>query len=185
MYFWCFGFRGELGFLNCDDVCMCVVNKQFELLEFVSESVYAVEEVLSIINNLDNKNSPGYDDISNKLSKSRKEEVCTPLTVIINQSLLDGIFPDTLKVALVKPLFKKGEKNCFNNYRPISLLPIIANIFERDNYFQLYTYFNKTILLAEQQYGFRPQYSIEVATIKLIDSIVSYLDDKKKILKRL
>ena len=38
--FWCFGFRGELGFLNCDDVCMCVVNKQFELFEFVSESVY-------------------------------------------------------------------------------------------------------------------------------------------------
>ena len=40
MYFGCFGFRGEHGFLNCDDVCMCVVNKQFELLEFVSESVY-------------------------------------------------------------------------------------------------------------------------------------------------
>ena len=40
MFFWCFGFRGELGFLNCDDVCMFVVNKQFELLEFVSESIY-------------------------------------------------------------------------------------------------------------------------------------------------
>ena len=38
--FGCFGFRGELGFLNCDYVCMCVVKKQFELLEFVSESVY-------------------------------------------------------------------------------------------------------------------------------------------------
>ena len=38
MYLGCF--RGELGFLNCDDVCICVVNKQFELLEFVSESVY-------------------------------------------------------------------------------------------------------------------------------------------------
>ena len=35
MNFWCFGIRGELGFLNCDDVCMCVVNKQFELLESV------------------------------------------------------------------------------------------------------------------------------------------------------
>ena len=33
MYFGCLGFRGELGFLNCDDVGMCVVNKQFELLE--------------------------------------------------------------------------------------------------------------------------------------------------------
>ena len=40
MYFGCFGFRGESGFLKCDDVCMCVMNKQFELLEFVSESVY-------------------------------------------------------------------------------------------------------------------------------------------------
>ena len=35
-----FWLEGELGFLNCDDVCMCVVNKQFELLKFVSESVY-------------------------------------------------------------------------------------------------------------------------------------------------
>ena len=35
MYFGCVCFRGELGFLNCDDICMCVVNKQFELLGFV------------------------------------------------------------------------------------------------------------------------------------------------------
>ena len=40
MYFGCFGFRGELGLLNCDDVCMCVMNKQFELLEFVFDSGY-------------------------------------------------------------------------------------------------------------------------------------------------
>ena len=40
MYFGCFGFRGELGFQNCDDVCMCVMNKPYELLEFVSESIY-------------------------------------------------------------------------------------------------------------------------------------------------
>ena len=63
-----------------------------------------MEEVLSIINNLENKNSSGYDDISNKLLKSIKEEVCTPLTVIINQSLLNGIFPDALKIAIVKTL---------------------------------------------------------------------------------
>ena len=35
-----FGFRGELGFLNCDDICACIVNKQFELVEFVFDSVY-------------------------------------------------------------------------------------------------------------------------------------------------
>ena len=40
MYFGYFGFRGELGFLNCDNICVCVVNKQFELLEIVFDSVY-------------------------------------------------------------------------------------------------------------------------------------------------
>ena len=40
VYFGCFYFRGELVFLNCDDICMCVVNKQFELLEFVFYFVY-------------------------------------------------------------------------------------------------------------------------------------------------
>ena len=39
MYFWCVCFRDELGFPNCDDICMCVVNKQFELIEFVFDSV--------------------------------------------------------------------------------------------------------------------------------------------------
>ena len=39
MYFLCFDFRGELGFLNCDDICMCVVNNQFELLESVDTVV--------------------------------------------------------------------------------------------------------------------------------------------------
>ena len=38
--FWCACFRGGLGFLNCVDICMCVVDKQFELLEFVFDSVY-------------------------------------------------------------------------------------------------------------------------------------------------
>ena len=40
MYFGCFDFRGDLGFLYCDDVCRCVVNKQFGLLDFVFDSVY-------------------------------------------------------------------------------------------------------------------------------------------------
>ena len=40
LYFRCVSFRVELGFLNCDDVSMCVVNKQFELLEFLFDSVY-------------------------------------------------------------------------------------------------------------------------------------------------
>ena len=48
MYFGCFDFRGELGFLNCDDICMCVVNKQFELLEFVLSPFMLTGSMMSI-----------------------------------------------------------------------------------------------------------------------------------------
>ena len=40
MYFGCVCFRGECGLLNFDDICMCVVSKQFELLELVFDAVY-------------------------------------------------------------------------------------------------------------------------------------------------
>ena len=40
IYFGCFGFRGEFGFMNCDDVYVCVVNKQFEFLEVFLNSIY-------------------------------------------------------------------------------------------------------------------------------------------------
>ena len=40
MYLGCFCFGGELSFLNCYDICMCVVKKQLELLEFGFDSMY-------------------------------------------------------------------------------------------------------------------------------------------------
>ena len=97
-------------------------------------------EALSIINKLKNKTSPGKDRISNKLLKSIKSEISEAIAIIINQSILTGNFPDQLKLAKVKPLYKnyKGDKCCLNNYRPISLLPTISKIFERVMYKQLY-----------------------------------------------
>ena len=85
-------------------------------------------ETLSIISKLKSKNSSGKDEISNKLLKSIKDAIAKPLTIIINQSLKTGVFPDALKIAKVKPLYKKGDNFCLNNYRPISLLPTISKI---------------------------------------------------------
>ena len=138
-------------------------------------------ETLSIINKLKSKNSSGKDEISNKLLKSIKDEIAKPLTIIINQSLRTGIFPDALKIAKVKPLYKKGDNFCLNNYRPISLLPTISKIFERVMFTQLYSYLNANNLLSEQQYGFRSQHSTELACVKLVDYITTEMDNIKKI----
>ena len=138
-------------------------------------------ETLSIINKLKNKNSSGKDEISNKLLKSIKDEIAKPLTIFINQSLKTGVFPDALKIAKVKPLYKKGDNFCLNNYRPISLLPTISIIFERVMFTQLYSYLNANNLLSEQQYGFRSQHSTELACVKLVDYITTEMDNIKKI----
>ena len=102
-----------------------------------------ISDVIKIIDNLSSKTSCGFDDISLKLLKYLKPVLATPITVIINQMLNTGIFPDKLKIAKIKPLYKKGDKSNFNNYRPISLLPSISKIFEKVIFQQTYSYFEK------------------------------------------
>ena len=82
---------------------------------------------------------------------------------------------------LIKIKSKKGDSCCFNNYRPISLLPTISKIFERVMFSQLYSYFNINNLLSEQQYSFRSQHSTELACVKLADYIIKEMDNIKEI----
>ena len=63
---------------------------------------------------MDNKSSSGYDGLSNKIIKTIKNEVSKPLTLIINQMITSGIFPDDLKIAKIIPLYKKGDKKFHN-----------------------------------------------------------------------
>ena len=90
---------------------------------------------------IDDLDSTGCDGLSNTLLKSIKLNLVKPITLIVNQMLTTGIFPDKLKIAKVIPLFKKGDKSIFSNYRPISLSPSISKLFERVIYQQVYKYF--------------------------------------------
>ena len=105
--------------------------------------------VSRIIDSLKPKTSAGPDNISNNLIKIIKQEIVPSLTIIINQSLETGIFPDSLKIAKVVPLFKKDDPTTVNNYRPISLLNSISKIFEKGIHQQLNSYLLKNNLLME------------------------------------
>ena len=129
------------------------------------------EDIVKAIDNLENKNSSGHDGISNKVLKYIKLELSNSLTLIVNQMLTTGIFPDSFKKSKITPIFKKGDSSLFVNYRPISLLPTISKIFERIIHNQMYEHLNNNNLLAAQQYGFRKLHSTEYATVKLIDHV--------------
>ena len=123
-----------------------------------------------------NKKSRGADNISNQLLKTIKQELCKPLTIIINQMIETGVYPEKFKISKITPIYKKNERTNIANYRPISLLPMLSKIFERVIHTQLYTYFDENKLLSEQQYGFREKHSTELAAVKLVDYINHEMD---------
>ena len=133
---------------------------------------------MKAIEGLESKKSSGHDGISNTLLKVIKASISQSLTIIINQMLTTSIFPDAFKVSKVIPLYKKGDSSLLVNYRPISLLPTISKIFEKVIHDQLYVYFDKYYLLAEQQYSFRKQHSTEYAAVKLIDHVSKEIMEK-------
>ena len=108
-------------------------------------TLVAENDVLKHISSLCTKNSAGIDGIFVKLLKKISSALISPLTLIINQSLVTGISPDKLKIAKVLPLFNKDDYTLMDNYRPISLLASISKLFEKVVVSQLYDYFRKTI----------------------------------------
>jgi len=86
--------------------------------------------IVSIINSLKPSNSVGHDGIVTKIHvvQASCHIIATPLVCLINNSLHHGIFPTSLKIAKVLPIFNSGERNCLSNYRPISVTLFFKNI---------------------------------------------------------
>ena len=159
------------------------VNHKTYLRNKIERSFYFHEitesELEKEINKLDNKKTPGYDDISVKFIKLCGPLVTKPLVMIFNQSILTGEYPNELKIAKVVPLFKKGDKSLVSNYQPISLLSIINKIFEKLIYNRLYKFLIKHNILYKYQFGFRKGYSTDMALIEIVDNIKTAIDNNK------
>ena len=92
-------------------------------------------------------------------------------------SLTEGVFPDTLKVANVIPLYQSEDPMCFNHYRPVSLLCILSNVFEKIMYDRLLDFVNKFDRLYAHQYGFRKNRSTYMALLPLVDNLTQALEN--------
>ena len=120
-------------------------------------------EIRSLITKLPNKKSSGLDNIDNMILKEIEDCVSTKLAEIFNLSMMEGIFPEKMKLAEVVPLYKSKERFLMNNYRPISLLITISKLLEKVIYKQTYSFLKETDQLYDSQYGFRQGHLCENA----------------------
>ena len=135
-----------------------------------------VTELNNLIENLPNKMSSVYDDISNIILKRLKGCLAAPLTIIFNKSLHEGVFPDSMKLAEVVLLFKVRNRTILTNYHPISLLPTISKLLEKIMYTRTYNFLTKHDIIFKSQYSFRKKHSCEHAVTELVGEICKGLE---------
>jgi len=107
--------------------------------------------------------------------------ITSPFTYICNVIQNTGIFPESLKCAIIIPIFKKGNDHDVTNCRPISLLTSFPKVIEKLIYARLLNHLNTNCVLANEQYGFKSQYSTEQATFSLIINILTAMNNNLKI----
>lgn len=164
---------GNIGKLTCDSVPLS--NKPFSdyLTNPTLHSMFleTVDQfsILKLVNKMKPKISFGLDEIPMKVIKESIYNILSPLTHIINRSLLTGIVPDKLKIARIIPIYKAADSKLLKNYRPISLLPAFSKIYEKVMFNKILSYLNSKDILYKHQYGFRPKYSTIYPIIKLLN----------------
>jgi hypothetical protein len=134
-------------------------------------------EVKDVIGKLKGKHSAGYDEIPEVLVKHYSEYIVKPLTHVFNLSVKCGIFPDAMKIAKITPLFKKGDKQDIQNYRPIAVLPVFSKILEKIMYNRLLGFLKKFKILTDEQNGFRDNKSTTTACHTFIEQVQQALDN--------
>ena len=122
------------------------------------------------------KASSGLDNISPRMLKDAAVVVAKPLTRIVIESLSQGTVPSEWKYAKITPLYKKGMSTDMDNYRPISVLPVVSKVLERVVHHQLHSFLSEHKLLSPFQCGFRRNHSTEFAAIAFSDYIRRGID---------
>ena len=144
-------------------------------------SEIGVEEVTAGLRNLKILKATGIDMIPSRALKIAADIIAPSITWIFNLSLKTGIFVDAWKKACVLPIYKSGDRRLCENYRPISILPVISKILERSVFDQLYKFLNDNSLLSKYQSGFRAKNSTLTALLQMCDEWHQNLDCGKLI----
>jgi Reverse transcriptase (RNA-dependent DNA polymerase) len=139
-----------------------------------------IDEVLTSIRCLRSGSAPGLDGIGPKVVKHLGQQLAPLLAHLIEVIFDSGEYPLAFKLAVVTPIFKNGSRLSVDNYRPISVLPVLNKIVERAIHTRLTEYFvSRHRLIYSHQFGFRAKSGTENAAIELNNMLLKAFDEKK------
>ena len=144
---------------------------------FIFQNITA-DIIFKTLSKLKPKSSAGHDNISSKLLIQIMPCIISPVVHLFNLSFKTGFIPKNYKSAKVIPIFKAGEQNRFDNYRPISILNAFSKLMEKIVAGQMIKYLNKYKILYEHQYGFRPGRNTSQPLLQLINKVYQGLNSK-------
>ena len=139
------------------------------------------EKVEKYLKNIDITKATGVDTIGPRLLKLAAPYISESLTFICNQSIVKSVFPKKWKEGKVTPLHKNGAKDDTNNYRPISVLPVVSKLLEKHVHDSLMAYLFSNSLLHSTQSGFRPNHSCETSLLQMINKWLDAINSSQMI----
>ena len=139
------------------------------------------DEVITVIRKLRDSNA-GIDGLNAHVFKEIAETIIEPPLYILNLSFEQDLFPSQLKAAIVVPLYKGGDSQLLKNKRPVSILPVMSKVLGKLMYHRLTDFLTQKNILYEYQFGFRKNYSTEIALSVLVDKIESTLDKGESVI---
>lgn len=139
------------------------------------------EKVEKYLKNIDITKATGVDSIGPRLLKLAAPYISESLTYICNQSIVNSVFPEKWKEGKVTPLHKNGPKDDRNNYRPISVLPVVSKLLEKHVHDSLMVYLSSNNLLHSTQSGFRPNHSCETSLLQMISKWLDAINSSQMI----
>ena len=107
------------------------------------------DDILSMIRSMNPNKSHGVDNISIRMLQLCGDSIILPLSIIFQNVVNTGIYPDDWKYANVTPIQRKSDKQFVKNYRPISLLPVCAKLFEKILFKNIYNHLISNNMLSK------------------------------------
>ena len=105
--------------------------------------------------------------------------IAPTVSMLFNNSLSEGIFPECFKTAKIIPIFKSGDSNLTAIYWPNSMLRFLSKMFEKLMSARLDSYLKSKNILCTNQFGFRRNSNTSDAIIEFLDYVYSSLDKKQ------